>query len=1221
MKENPLAYIPMDRRQALARSEQLPDRASGAALFADISGFTPLTEALVQELGRQRGAEELTRYLNLVYDALINELHSYGGSAIAFAGDAITCWFDGDNGCRAVAAALSMQRAMDQFAAVQTPSGTTVALAMKASVAAGPVRRFVVGDPSARLIDAIAGATLERLAAGEHLAGRGEVVVDEAVMAGAPLELGELRRDDRGRGFGVVKELLVAVDPVPWPALAEQAIDPGEVRRWLLPSVYALLEQGMGQFLAELRPTVALFLRFSGIDYDRDPDAGEKLDRFIRWVQEVVDRRQGTLIDLNIGDKGSYIYINFGAPIAHEDGPARAAATALELRSPPQELDFLDPVQIGISQGRMRAGAYGGSQHRTYGVLGDAVNLSARLMMASKPGEVLVSESAQRFMADKFVWDELPPIKVKGKSEPVTVFALREARKRAVKKATQADLQRPLIGRRKEISQLTEKLELARSGSGQIVTVFGNAGIGKSRLVAEVLQRAEQMQFDTFGGECEAYGINTSYLVWQPIWRALLGVEGDSGDEVERLIERVRAFDPRLARRTPLMAPLLNLPLEDNDLTRSFDPKLRKTSLESMLVDLLRKMASDRPMVLVLDDCQWMDSLSHELLGVLGRAIADRPVLLLLISRPVELERLQRDMVNDLPFYAEIALGELGDEQLQELAQMRLSLGTSAQPDAQVPDALLKRIVQQAEGNPFYVEEIVNYIRYNNIDPFDSQAVTRLELPASLHGLVLSRIDQLPDSQKTTLKVASVIGRVFRTPWLWGVYPDLGEPSDVGEDLEQLSEQDLTEADPSEPGVVYNFKHMITHGVVYESLLHSVRSELHEHLGHFLELSTGERIAGVIDLLAYHFDHSANLEKRRHYLRLAGEAAQASYANEAALDYYARVLRLLNVDERVDVMLRLGEVLRLVGRWEEAATHYNEALQLAETRQNRLAQARCFLAIGDLERMQGNFAPAWEHLSRSSELFEMEGDRQGVAQVLHTGGTLAAQQGDYSAARARFGASLETRRAIEDRDGEARLLNNLAIIDEYEADLEGALALQEESLSIRRQLGDPWAIANSLNNLGNVLLKRGQFVEARARLEEAVALLRDIGDQWRLANALNNLGNAAREQADYGEARRLYVESIGINRVLGDRWAFAYLLEDIGSLAALQHQDERALVLVGAARSLRSAIGAPLPPADQARLDALMQVVRRALKDAALDADARGEAMGLDEAIEFALSD
>ncbi|HJW90910.1 MAG TPA: adenylate/guanylate cyclase domain-containing protein [Anaerolineales bacterium] len=183
--ESLYAYIPFDRRHALANGETLPDREQGAALFADISGFTPLTEALARELGPERGAEELTLHLNRVYDALINELFRFGGSAINFSGDAITCWFSRKNGMpenlpakRAVASALTMQQAISRLASVVIPNGKTISLAMKAAVATGATRRFQVGDPEIQLVDTLAGAILDRLASAEHLAQKGAVLVD-----------------------------------------------------------------------------------------------------------------------------------------------------------------------------------------------------------------------------------------------------------------------------------------------------------------------------------------------------------------------------------------------------------------------------------------------------------------------------------------------------------------------------------------------------------------------------------------------------------------------------------------------------------------------------------------------------------------------------------------------------------------------------------------------------------------------------------------------------------------------------------------------------------------------------------------------------------------------------------------------------------------------------------------------------------------------------------
>ncbi len=328
------AHIPGDRRQSLATGVAIPDRIRGAALFADISGFTPLTEALANELGPQRGAEELTANLNRVFHALIAELERFGGHVIYFSGDAITCWIDGDDGARATACALAMQKTMGELGEVVTPAGSRVGLAMKAAVAVGAARRFLVGNLDVQLIDVLAGHLIDALATAEHLAARSEVLLDRSALEslGDRVEVRELRVDpESGREFGVVASMTVAVEDVPV-SIHEDSLPEDVVRRWLLPVVYERLSTGRGEFLAELRPAYPLFVRFGGIDYDNDEDAIAKLDDFIRRAQRILTTYGGNLLHLTLGDKGAYLCAVFGPPQAHEDDAARAAAAALELR-------------------------------------------------------------------------------------------------------------------------------------------------------------------------------------------------------------------------------------------------------------------------------------------------------------------------------------------------------------------------------------------------------------------------------------------------------------------------------------------------------------------------------------------------------------------------------------------------------------------------------------------------------------------------------------------------------------------------------------------------------------------------------------------------------------------------------------------------------------------------------------------------------------------------
>jgi class 3 adenylate cyclase len=862
----------MDRRQALAKGLPLPDRAEGAAVFADISGFTSLTEALARDLGPQRGAEELTYHLSRVYDALICELDRYGGSVIGFAGDAITCWLDGDDGLRATACALDMHRAMERFSSVALPSGGTVSLGMKVAVATGNARRFLVGDPALQVRDVLAGSILDRLAAAEHEARRGEILLDPDTTdhLASRVRIREWRVGADGlERYGVVDALLAPVTPIPWGVPAQGVLDDQEVRPFLLRPIYERLTNGQGDFLAELRPAVALFLQFGGIDYDHDADAADWLDAFIRRVQVILERYEGSLIQLAMGDKGSYIYAAFGAPQAHEDDVIRAVSAAEELRAAGEGL--VTGVKLGLAQGVMRTGAYGGRTRRTYDVLGDAANLAARLMQAAEPGQVLAPQSMAESTALGFDWEALPDLLVKGKQATVSVRALVGPRLRRGREP-EVVAQLPMIGREAELEMISGALAQALAGEGQVIGITGEAGMGKSRLVAEAIRLAEDQGMSVFWGQCESYGTNTSYLVWQTIWRSFFEVDrlfaAGHGDSVlpESVLAHLEAqlavIDDRLIPRAPLLGAVINLPLPDNELTRSFDAKLRKTSLESLLTDCLRARASDSPLLLVLDECHWIDPLSHDLLEVAGRLAARLPILIVTAYRPPELHPFTSAgdtpglRISRLPNFQEIRLTGFTPVQAEELIGHKLERFFGARFD--VPDDLVQRITTRAEGNPFYIAELLNYLQDRGIDPHDTVALGQLDLPASLHRLILARIDQLTESQRTTLRVASVIGRQFRAAIVWGACPQCGEPERITEDLGVLSRLELTLLE-GESDLTYLFKHIVTQEVAYESLPFAVRSMLHNQIGEFLEEMLGDEREQYLDLLAFHFDRTDNI--------------------------------------------------------------------------------------------------------------------------------------------------------------------------------------------------------------------------------------------------------------------------------------------------------------------------------------------------------------------------
>jgi adenylate cyclase len=1210
--EQLLAYLPPDRAEAVLRGSSLPASAAGSVLFSDISGFTPLTEAVIARFGPRRGGEEFTDRLNAVYDALITEVNRFGGSIVGFAGDAMAVWFGGDDGTRAVTTALAMQRAMGQFASVVLPDGETVSLSMKVAVSSGTLRRFAAGDPLIQSFDVIAGDVMERVSVCEGAASRGEITVDGDTarqLHGKLIvrEWRELAAGSKPDTVAVIDELHEPQPPQPRAKVVFPADAAERLRPWLVPEVARRILSGQNVFLTELRPAAALFTRFTGIDFERDPTAPEKLDLYVRWLQHILAPLEGVLVQLTIGEKGSYFYAAWGAPIAHDDDSMRACTAALEIVRPPPEIAaFIHNTQIGITRGTMRAGAYGNHQRRTYGVLGDDTNLSARLMAKAGANEILVSERAAQRQADMFELVALPPVTVKGKKDPIPVFRLVGRRQTGILgEARAARYATPMIGRRRERALALERLQLAAQKSGQVIAIAAEAGMGKTRLLTEVIKEAVALRFSAFAGDCPVLAREASYSVWVPIWRSFfqLPADSDPAATLASLERQLAAVDPALRERAPLLGPLVNVALPDNDLTRTLDPKVRRSSLEGLVIECIRHRSRSGPLLFVLEECHWIDDASRHLLAVLVRAMSRFPVAVLLAHRPVKVGDVLGAEEAALDYVTTITLGDLPADEARQLVEQKLKdvFGAGVSP----PERLIDLIASRAGGNPFFIEEVANLLKTRRTELTDSRALESLELPDSLHSLVLGRIDQMGEDAQVTLKVASVIGRLFRAAMLFGVHPLESGRLNIPAHLGEMRARDVALPEPAEGDEAYLFKHVVIQEVAYESLPYAMRSKIHEEIGKFLEGVAGDDTRPWLDLLAFHFDRSQRDDKKRHYLLAAGDAARAAYTLALAISYYERALGLLAGSERIDVLGQLGGVLELAGRWNDAFARYREARELAEQSGTAAQRASAAGAIGDLHRKRGEFQDL--------------GNEHGVAMMLHLEATLCAQMGNFARATELCQRALEIRERIGDEANAAKTLNNLGIVARAQGNVDKALEYYERSLAIRRRVNDRREIANSLNNLGFAHRYRKEFERAREMLEESVQLNRAVGDRWSTANALTSLAELALDTGDAELARRCLKESVAINRELGDRRALAFLLEGFGHLGRLKNDAHASFVFFSAARTLRDAIGAPLEPADAAKLEAALAQFRKQIDVRLCDrAEEEGRTLPLGEVLDRA---
>jgi adenylate cyclase len=1149
------AYLPQDCLRALSRDETLPNRTSGSALFADISGFTALTEGLRESLGARQGTEELTRQLGVVYSALITEIEKCGGSVIGFAGDAITCWFDEATGpatSRAVTCAFALQTAMGAFSSIALPNGTTAALTLKVAVATGSARRFVVGDPTIHYLDTLAGTIVARTSAADHWAIKGEVLLDEVTVKALEEALTiQAWRDDQAspERFAVVTHFASESHAPELPATTRLP-DASKLRVWMHGAVYEREQSGQASFLTEFRPCVALFVRFTGIDYDSDA-AESDLDAFIRQVQSVAARYDGTLMDITIGDKGSYAYINFGALSAHEDDPRRAVKAALELRKK-TELQ----LQMGITQGLMRVGAYGGVTRKTFGALGDDVNLAARLMTTAATGEILLSSPVHKAVRDGFVSEPRSPLPMKGKAEPLPVFALIGERQRRAIRLQEPNYALPMVGRVQELGIINDKLELAEQGKGQVIGIVAEAGLGKSRLMAEVIRSARKKGFVGYGGTCQSDALTTPYQAWKSIWQAFFEVDPEMSlkKQMHFIEGEIEDRAPSRVDAMPLLNVVLELNIPENDFTKNLEPKIRQSALHALLEDCLKAAAKDEPLLIVIEDLHWVDALSHDLLEQLAKALANLPVCFVLAYRPPQIERLQSPSIEALEQFTKIELRELTQAEAESAIRAKLAQLYPARGGA-LPIGLVDILMARSQGNPFYLEELLNYVRDRGLDPAD---LNRIELPDSLHTLILSRIDQLSEQEKTTLRVASIVGRLFRARWLTGYYPELGAFSTVKAALDALEALEITPLDSPEPELAYLFKHIVTHEVTYESLPFATRAKLHEQLAVYLEGQVGvEHAPPLLETLAFHYGRSDNTAKQIEYLRKAGEAAQKNFANDATLDFYGKLLALLkdgqaNAKEHAEIYMQRGQVLEFMGKFDDAEGDYRAALELAgQAQADAGLKAGAQFALGKLNRQRGDYEPALDWLAHAQEMRAALQDSAGMAQALIETGTVLSRKGEHAQAREILNAGLARAREAGDKLGAALALNNLGGVAYSQGDYAAARALFEESLNLRREMGDKWGIAASLNNLGNVADGQGDYAAARALYEESLSLKREMGDKRGIASSLNNLGIVALSQGDYPTARALFEEGL-LQRAMGDKDGIAASLGNLGIVALAQ---------------------------------------------------------------------
>jgi class 3 adenylate cyclase/tetratricopeptide (TPR) repeat protein len=899
---------------------------------------------------------------------------------------------------------------------------------------------------------------------------------------------------------------------------------------------------GAGALPEERRKATVLFadlFGYTAIAERMDPEAVKSIvDRALRRLgQEVV--RYGGSVDKYIGDN---VMAVFGAPVSHEDDPERAVRAGLAMQAAMEEINKDIPgaaevsfgLRVGINSGEVLAGQVGDG----YTVMGDAVNVAARLQAAARPGSVTVGEITHRLTRGAIEYEELEPLTLKGKSEPVPAWEA--ARVLIPGPATRgARTEAPLIGREDESALLMSMFErVGRESRPHLVTVIGQAGVGKSRLLRELAAqiggRPEKPAFRA--GRCPAYGAGLAYWALGEILRGQFELVDTDDSElawakllrgVESVVSDAETDEPPVRIAATIARPLGIEPPAEHAMATGVhdvdDAQQTRDRLFSAVRSLVEAVSRQRPVVIALEDIHWADEGMLDLIEYLARWVRG-PALIVCLARDELLDR-RPGWGGGRRNATTISLEPLSQDETRQLVAALLPGGNGTGPNGQ--GELVPQVAERSAGNPLFAEEMVNRIREEGSKDVQT-------LPETVHAVLAARLDSLSAPERRVLQHASVVGQTFWEGSLAGIEEEEG--IHLQDALAALQEKDLVI--PSAGSRLageheYAFKHVLIRDVAYSTLTKSVRAWKHAQVGGFIEERAADRSEGVVAMVADHYGRAAALgadsemehselerinQKALSALEAAGDAAASLYSNQEALNHYETALSLpgelgsprAEPAVRARISEKLGDVALRLGRVDQATEVWDQCLDFHRGEED-LAR------VGDLHRKIG--AGLWH-----------KGDREGSIEHYQKGIDLL-------------------------KDGPpclelVRLYEEAASLYMHTGDNMLAIYASEKALRLAERLGEAAAASRAHGIFGRVFGRIGDSERARQNLERSVELARE-SDPAEAVRALLTLGyHLEISEADYEGAGAAYQEALELAEQTGDLPSKVELHAALAQLAA-----------------------------------------------------------------------
>ncbi|MCC7429758.1 tetratricopeptide repeat protein [bacterium] len=1086
-------------------------------MFVDISGFTKMTETLMES--GEEGAEILSKILNKIFNPIVSAIYLRNGFISTFAGDAFTAIFQ-NKVSEAIFTSQKIQVIFNRQSLQKTKFGN-FELSVKIGLSFGKVDWAILGKKQKTYF--FKGKAIDFCAFAEHKAQKGEIVFDKNL----PVKHEKIAFEKIDKNYSKLLSV----------SQKEEKLKKNKLSRLPKKVIEKFFPKEVIDFnkTGEFRNAASVFISFET----------ENPDDFVSVVLENIKHFSGYFNKLDFGDKGGIIFCVFGAPTAFEKNIERTLDFVLSLKADLSKIPVKE--RFSITYGTVYAGIIGGKERCEYTIIGDVVNLSARFVMQANSGEILVSERIAKTLENNYEFEFLGDFNFKGKSQKLPVFSLK-GKKEVLKKFFSGKL----VGRKKELELAKQPFELLKKQiSGGILYVYGEAGIGKSRFVSEL--KTQNQGLNWFYLPCDGIlkkAFNPFLYFFVSFFeQSAENSNSENKANFEKNYDRILSFagelKAELMRLKSVLAGFLGI-FYANSLYEQLDSKLRYENTLYSFKEFFKALSLEKSIVLELQDIHWIDLDTVKALEIICKGTEKFPILIVATSRYNDDKT--KPKLPLLIASTEIDLNVFSSDFIREFSEINLK--------GRISEPLLKTLEHKTQGNPFFIEQTLFYFRETKIISFENEVWELLKeesvIPSGINDLLLARIDRLPYKLREVVQTASVLGMEFNTKLLTTILNQRNIESYLKEGETQNIWSIFAE-------IKCIFSHALFRDAVYGMQLKERLRKLHKVVAETIERLFPEQKEFYFDV-AFHYEKAEVSEKMIEFFEKAGDFAKETYKNKLAIEFYNKLLVKLEHSGnfeglKIDVLLKKGDVLRLIGEWNEAEKIFGEVFLLAEKISDKKRTASSQFNLGLLYCGKNLYSKGMEFFQKSLLNSQKADDKKGIAISVGGIGIVHHNLGNYEKAMECYKEQLKISKEIGDKIGITKATGNIGLVHKNKCDYDKAIEVLTEAAVLSDELGDKKAVSTVLGNLGSVYFQRGDYEKTIYYFKKDLEISEKLGDKNDIAKAIGNLGACFWVQKNYEKSKECFEKDLSLSEELGDKNGIARAIGNLGAFYFVKKYD------------------------------------------------------------------